>query len=149
MVVIPAEIVLIVFLVIFVHILMYYLLTRKKKSIDNKHVLVTGGSSGIGLWAAIYAARLGANVTIIARNERLLEKAALVIKENCVHRNQKVEWKSCDLTKGYEVISSAFTDIEESMGDIYMLVNCAGQAICGAIEDVSEKVSFESYFLFI
>lgn len=145
--VIPAEIVLIVFLVIFVHILVYYLLTRKKKSIDNKHVLVTGGSSGIGLWTAIYAARLGANVTIVARNEKLLEKAALVIKENCIHRNQKVEWKSVDLTQGYEVISSAFENIEEKLGDIYMLVNCAGQAICGAIEDISEKVNFHHFYL--
>lgn len=38
----------------------------------TRHVVITGGSSGIGLWAAIYCARLGAHVTIIARNEDAL-----------------------------------------------------------------------------
>jgi NAD(P)-dependent dehydrogenase (short-subunit alcohol dehydrogenase family) len=38
----------------------------------GKHVVVTGGSSGIGLWAAIYAARKGADVTIVARKMKLL-----------------------------------------------------------------------------
>jgi NAD(P)-dependent dehydrogenase (short-subunit alcohol dehydrogenase family) len=41
-------------------------------SLTGKHVVVTGGSSGIGLWIAIYAARLGADVTIIARKQNLL-----------------------------------------------------------------------------
>lgn len=35
-------------------------------------MVVTGGSSGIGLWAAIYAAREGADVTIVARKTKLL-----------------------------------------------------------------------------
>lgn len=38
----------------------------------GQHVVVTGGSSGIGLWAAIFAARKGADVTIVARNIKIL-----------------------------------------------------------------------------
>lgn len=55
--------------VIVLHLTVYLYLRKKlPKSILNKHVLVTGGSSGIGLWVAIYAAKQGANVTIVARN---------------------------------------------------------------------------------
>lgn len=42
---------------------------------------VTGGSSGIGKSAAIKAAKLGANVTIIARNAKKLELAVEEIKK--------------------------------------------------------------------
>jgi NADP-dependent 3-hydroxy acid dehydrogenase YdfG len=47
-------------------------LSMKYHFILGKHVVVTGGSSGIGLWAAIYAARKGADVTIVARKAKLL-----------------------------------------------------------------------------
>lgn len=49
-------------------IVLTLLLRRPKKSILGKHVLVTGGSEGIGLAVAIRAAQLGADVTIVARN---------------------------------------------------------------------------------
>lgn len=59
--------------VIVVHVVIFVILRRKpKKSINGRHVVVTGGSSGIGLWIAIYCAKLGANVTILARNTALL-----------------------------------------------------------------------------
>lgn len=45
--------------------------------IPGKHVVVTGGSSGIGLWVAIYAAKMGADVTIVARNVKILGKLQL------------------------------------------------------------------------
>lgn len=51
------------------HLGIYLYLSKKKpKKIKARHVVVTGGSSGIGLSIAIQAAKLGANVTIIARN---------------------------------------------------------------------------------
>lgn len=47
---------------------------RHRKKIAGRHVVVTGGSQGIGLWAAIRAAELGANVTLVARNLKQLGK---------------------------------------------------------------------------
>lgn len=40
----------------------------------GKHILITGGSSGIGRQCAIQASRLGAKVTIIARSEDRLKE---------------------------------------------------------------------------
>ena len=42
--------------------------------LTGKHILVTGGSSGIGRQTAIQASRLGAKVTLIARNQEKLQK---------------------------------------------------------------------------
>jgi 3-dehydrosphinganine reductase len=45
--------------------------TNKRTKIDlrGKHVVITGGSQGIGKSLAIEAVKEGANVTIIARNK--------------------------------------------------------------------------------
>ena len=58
-----------------------------------------------------------------------------VIKENCPRDDQKIEFRSLDLTSNADKIDEAFKQIEEVSGDIYMLVNCAGMAICGTIEE--------------
>lgn len=89
---------------------------------------------------AIKAAKLGADVTIVARNEKKLQEAVGEIKSNKISPRQKIEYKSLDLAKfSYKEIESAFEDIEEKSGDIYMLVNCAGMAICGTIEEMEEN----------
>ncbi|KAJ4773888.1 NAD(P)-binding Rossmann-fold superfamily protein [Rhynchospora pubera] len=48
--------------------------------IKNRHVLITGGSSGIGLALAKAAAAQGAHVSILARNAKRLEEAREEIK---------------------------------------------------------------------
>lgn len=66
------------------------------------------------------------------------EKAVSVIKETASDE-QKIEYRSLDLTKGSAEIEKAFKEIEEKSGDIYMLVNCAGMAICGTIEETKPE----------
>lgn len=135
---IRTEIICWIIVAIFLHLMVLLFLRKSpKKSIKNSHVVVTGGSSGIGLRIAINAAKLGADVTIIARNKVALEKSVKLIKENCQNEAQKIEYKSIDLSKSYDDVAKGFAEIEEKSGDIYMLVNCAGQAICGTIEDMS------------
>lgn len=69
------EIVLYIGIAVFAHILVYWFVTRKRaKSIVNKHVVITGGSKGIGLCLAVECALKGANVTVIARDEKMLSK---------------------------------------------------------------------------
>ncbi|XP_055544610.1 3-ketodihydrosphingosine reductase [Wyeomyia smithii] len=110
---------------------------RQRSKIFDKHVLVTGGSSGIGLWAAIECVRLGAHVTIVARNVQQLEKARQQLDTYKLVPEQKVNFRSIDLTKSYEIVEQALQEIELAVQPIHMLVNCAGMAVCGTIEDTS------------
>ncbi|KMR00005.1 3-ketodihydrosphingosine reductase-like protein [Lasius niger] len=108
------------------------------KSVKNKHVVITGGSSGIGKCVAIIAARHGANVTIIARDVQRLETVKNEILHACENKDvQRVEYLSLDIGANYENVEKALADLEKTMGPIYMLVNCAGVAICGKIEDTT------------
>ncbi|XP_055608376.1 3-ketodihydrosphingosine reductase [Uranotaenia lowii] len=132
------EIVLTIFGIIFIHGLVFYLVCRKSRAnIRSKHVVVTGGSSGIGLWAAMECVRLGANVTIVARNVNLLEKAKQQLLKRKVREDQQIEYRSIDLAKSNDLVEKGFQDIEQASGSIFMLINCAGMAICGTIEDTS------------
>lgn len=111
------------------------LFRNKLKDINGRHVVVTGGSSGIGLSAAIIAAKRGAHVTIIARNVDRLGTAKAKILEWC-KSEQKVTAISVDVSNPSTVTHELHV-IEEKVGSIYMLINCAGQAICGVVEDFS------------
>jgi len=134
----------IIFIVItlLLHILVLYFVTRKqKKSLLGRHVVITGGSSGIGLHAAIYCAKLGAHVTIIARNVTLLDKAVELIKANCNPKLQRIQCVSFDLSKSSYQDTQQMLEKTENFDNInnpiFMLVNCAGLAICGTIEEIS------------
>ncbi|XP_058450653.1 3-ketodihydrosphingosine reductase [Malaya genurostris] len=132
------EIIVTVLGIAFVHCLIFYLVSRKSRTnIRGKHVVVTGGSSGIGLWAAIECVRLGADVTIVARNVQQLEKAKQQLLERKVRDEQKIEYISIDLAKDYSTVVAGFESIENRSGPIFMLVNCAGMAVCGTIENTS------------
>ncbi|KAF2880852.1 hypothetical protein ILUMI_25321 [Ignelater luminosus] len=111
---------------------------RKYKSIRNKHVVVTGGSSGIGKCVAKLAVRYGAHVTIIGRDCKKLDTAVEEIQKGCYMVGQKVQGVSLDVCD-YELVKAEFSNLEEKVGPIYMLVNCAGLAICGKLENVSNE----------
>lgn len=55
---------------------------------------VTGGSSGIGKCIAIEAAKIGANVTIVARNKNKLLSALDEVKTQSSNPNQKFSYLS-------------------------------------------------------
>lgn len=108
------------------------------ESLESKHVVVTGGSSGIGKCVAIEAACRGADITLIARDVKKLESAVSEVKKRCLHHEkQKVKYISLNISDNYEDIEKALHDAEEELGPIFMLVNCAGMAICGRLEDTS------------
>lgn len=109
----------------------------KKLSVKGKHVVVTGGSSGIGKSVAILAAQRGAHVTILARNIDKLTAAQQEIKKHCVSEEQIISKVSVDVAN-YEDVENNLCELEEIVGPIYMLVNCAGFAICGQVEDFNE-----------
>lgn len=61
--------------------------------LSGKHILITGGSSGIGQQCAIQASSLGARVTVIARREAELRKTVCMME-----RHQEQAYYSLDLS---------------------------------------------------
>ncbi|XP_022901252.1 3-ketodihydrosphingosine reductase [Onthophagus taurus] len=116
---------------------LYELFCAKEKSVQEKHVVVIGGSSGIGKAFACLAAQKGAHVTIIARNEDRLRLAVEEIKKDRLNDSQRTKSISLDVSD-YDQVNGCLLSLDDEL-PIYMLMNCAGLAICGIIEDVSEE----------
>lgn len=110
-------------------------LAPKTVSLGQKHVVVTGGSSGIGKAIAILAAKQGANVTILARNKLRLEEAKTEIQQH-LHQSRKVQSISVDLSGSYEDVQKAIREAEEKFGPVFMLVNSAGMSVSRSFQDL-------------
>ena len=89
--------------------------------LENKRVLVTGSTSGIGEGIAELFAKLGASVIINGRNSKEAERVATEIK-NC---GGKATIVLGDLSQDKEVERIVETAIKE-LGGIDILVNNAG-----------------------
>lgn len=44
-----------------------------------------------------------------------------------------------DLSSNYDEVEKAMINLEETVGPVYMLVNCAGTSICSKLEDTEPK----------
>ncbi len=103
-----------------------------KGTVGGKVVLVTGGSSGIGLSAACRFAEAGAITIICARGEDKLAEAVKEIKE-FAGKDAKVFSYSVDISD--EASCAGFIKIlEEQHGGVDFLINNAGRSIRRAIE---------------
>ncbi|XP_068157818.1 3-dehydrosphinganine reductase [Drosophila tropicalis] len=133
------EIIFYVGIAVFVHILviLFVMGKQKSKSICGRHVVVTGGSKGIGLCLAVECAMKGADVTVIARDEKMLSGAVALMEVIRQRPEQKFQFRSLDIGGDYEQVERVLGEMEESVGPIYALINCAGMAICGVFEEVS------------
>ena len=88
---------------------------------NNKLILITGGSSGIGKAAAIELHKQGAKIIIQARDIGKLKSAALDIDPS----GKRISYYSTDLTDADSVESSANNIIEnEGLPDV--VINSAG-----------------------
>ena len=94
--------------------------TNDKISLKGKHVIVTGGSKGIGKEVAKEFVKRGANVTIMARNPQQLSEANLEISKLIKHepnsslspgspsaKRQKVLDIALDVTSDYEIVAKS------------------------------------------
>ncbi|XP_034659897.1 3-ketodihydrosphingosine reductase [Drosophila subobscura] len=127
-------------LAVLVHVLVYiFVMQKRAKCIDGRHVVVTGGSSGIGVCLAIECVTKGAHVTIIARDEKRLKAAVDRLELVRQRPDQKLQYRSLDIGGDYEEVARVLAETEATVGPIYALLNCAGMAICGVFEDVSVR----------
>lgn len=132
------ETALVVAFLVIVHIAIYQWVSKKPmRSIRNRHVVITGGSSGIGFWIAVNCVKLGAHVTIVARNVDKLKSALETLKMHRVNDEQLIQYRSIDLSKSYDNVKTSLSALEEEIAPIYWLVNCAGGAICGRVDEIS------------
>ena len=106
----------------------------KLKPLDQQTIVITGGSSGIGLATARMAAARGANVVIIARREEGLEKAAAEIRA----AGGKCDTVGADVGSREEVRAAVRTIIERHGGFDTWISN-AGTAVYSRLEDLSDE----------
>ncbi|CAI7871018.1 unnamed protein product [Closterium sp. NIES-53] len=117
----------------------------------GKHVVITGGSSGIGLACAKQYYREGASVTLIARNHKKLVQARKEVeacldniaspssntRATLISHNPWVSIKSVDATDP-AAIKAAITSIDEEC-PIDVLQCNAGIVRTGFVEDISAE----------
>ncbi|MBN2258559.1 MAG: SDR family oxidoreductase [Anaerolineaceae bacterium] len=108
---------------------------------QNKLVLITGGSKGIGLAAAIEFAREGASVFILARHKDQLTAAVKSLEECRVSKAQKFSALQADVTNAAEIKKVGDKFIKEYGAPDY-LVNCAGVAHPGKFEELDLSIFY-------
>ncbi len=97
---------------------------------NNKTVIITGGSEGIGAAAARMFAEAGANLMLIARDRRKLDRIAEELREKT-----RVEVFAMDVSDT-EVCVDLFKKAHFEFGQIDVLVNNAGYHARGEVLDV-------------
>jgi NAD(P)-dependent dehydrogenase (short-subunit alcohol dehydrogenase family) len=108
-----------------------------KGTVGGKVVLVTGGSSGIGLAAAKKFAEAGAITIICARGE---DKLAEAVKEIKAHAGKGAPVFSYSVDIADEADCAAFVHkLQEEHGGVDFLINNAGRSIRRAIESSYDR----------
>jgi all-trans-retinol dehydrogenase (NAD+) len=91
-------------------------------ALHNKHVLVTGGASGIGRLIVLGCARVGASVTIWDLDAEGAERVALEASETGASSAHAF---ACDVSDREQVYARA-GETRQAAGDVDVLVNNAG-----------------------
>src|SRR5512146_1107181 len=103
---------------------------------NNKTILITGASGGIGLQSAISLAEQGANIVMVGRDEGRTSQAVEIVKTQT--GNQSVSYLLADLSSIQEVCRLA-QEFKDKYPALDVLLNNAGAIL------LSRKVSADGY----
>lgn len=105
----------------------------------NKHVIITGGSSGIGFATAQRMLARGASVSLIARNRMRLVEAAERLQPLLNRAGQRIEIATADVRVRHDV-SQAIADLIQRAGPCDVLIAAAGGAQAGPFQQLDDQV---------
>ena len=103
-----------------------------KTLLEDSHVVVTGGGTGLGRAMAMRCAELGAAVTINGRREEPLETTVADIRE----AGGTAEGISTNV-RDVDSVNDFFDEAEERQGPVTHLINNAAANFLAASEDIS------------
>lgn len=107
--------------------------------LKNKHVLITGGSKGIGLSCAKTFLEEGAKVSLVSRDHATLVSAKKTLIEECPGSESRIGIYSADL-KNAQSAANALDQAERDFGSVDILVNSAGAAKRASVDDLTPAV---------
>lgn len=106
-------------------------------NLRDQHVLITGGSSGIGLALARGAAAAGAKLSLVARDAVKLEAARAALRAE--RPEAAVVVATADVAVQAEVLA-ALVEAERTHGPVDVLITSAGVARPGYFDEVPVEV---------
>lgn len=98
---------------------------------QNKTIVITGASSGIGQAAALEFAKRGASITLVSRNLEKLNQTAKKLSKF----DSQILVAQCDVSDKSQVKTMSSLVLDK-FGKIDVLVNNAGFAIYGSVKDL-------------
>jgi NAD(P)-dependent dehydrogenase (short-subunit alcohol dehydrogenase family) len=99
----------------------------------GRHVVITGGGSGLGAAIAAAIAAEGADLTLMGRTPATLEQQARTLQESSSVRVAAVP---CDVSDPAAVVR-AFAESVQTLGPVQVLVNNAGVAAASAFAETT------------
>jgi NAD(P)-dependent dehydrogenase (short-subunit alcohol dehydrogenase family) len=106
-----------------------------RRCLEDKTVLVTGGSSGIGRATALRLAEAGARLLLVARDEEKLASVRAEIET----RGGKVTTYSCDIGDS-DACDRLIERLLAENGHVDILINNAGRSIRRGIDQTYERL---------
>ncbi|XP_033646943.1 3-ketodihydrosphingosine reductase-like [Asterias rubens] len=104
--------------------------------LKQAHVIITGGSSGIGKAVATEVLKQGASVTLLARNEARLQQAQQELQQYITDKtNQRILCIPVDVCCEYSAVEAAIKKAIDVLGPCDILVNSAGMSRALSFED--------------
>ena len=118
----------------YIYMIIDFYYFRKDKNYKSKHIIIFGGSSGLGEALVLRLSNQEVHISIASRTESKLKETA----EKCLKKNPKstCDYYIVDITNE-EQIKNCIEKSIEKWGFTSLIINCAGIAHPGFIDDIT------------